>query len=208
MFNHTRSCETVCQSHFLHSVLSLQSSLYFSRGFGASLDAIKVHKSQHGIEINQPFIINTSQCLLSKGLFIVLQGAGQWQGARERAAGGCVISKRRLVNANGIKCRVRVQGCQGGVCWPRCLLFRADKAELDACASTAVSPSISLALPLSISLCVLLSSSLSKSHYLLIRIASIYSALTRRTHALTVPEERSFICWQLKDWNDWRAEWV
>lgn len=67
---------------------------------------------------------------------------------------------------------------------------------------------LSLSLPLSISLCVLLSSSLSKSHYLLIRIASIYSALTRRTHALTVPEERSFICWQLKDWNDWRADWV
>jgi len=37
--------------------------------------AIKGHKSQHSIEINQPFIINTSQCLLSKGLFIVLLGA-------------------------------------------------------------------------------------------------------------------------------------
>lgn len=155
MFNHTRSCETVCQSHFLHAVRSLQSSLYCSRGFGASLDAIKVHKSQHGIEINQPFIINTSQCLLSKGLFIVLQGAGQWQGARgrARAAGGCVISKRRLVNANGIKCRVRVQGCQGGTCWPRCLLFRADKAELDTCVSTAAPISLSFSLSLSLSVC-------------------------------------------------------
>lgn len=157
MLNHTQSCETVRQSYFPHSVRSLHSTLYCSRGFGASLDAIKVHKSQHGIEINQPFIINTSQCLLSKGLFIVLQGAGQWQGARARVRLSCVISKRRLVNANGIKSRVRVQGCQPAICWPRCLLFRADRAELDTCVGSAVPllppHSLSFSLTLSLSVC-------------------------------------------------------
>jgi len=135
--------------------------------------AIKGHKSQHSIEINQPFIINTSQCLLSKGLFIVLLGAEGRKNPGE-PSGICeyIFTGINYGSQIGFKVEILTE-LPTYRCECVCVL----------CAFLYV-----------------LASSLSKSHYLLIRIQVSFQC-TKHTERSDSPT-RSFICRQLKAWKD------